>query len=67
MSSYPTDKNISYRKLDYYNQPIIVPFYIEHIMLVTHIISRQKIHFYIRQIFPFCLFCDVIPSIQGNA
>ncbi len=47
MSPNPAYINISYGKLNNYNQSVTVSSYIEYIMLVTDIVGSRKINFYI--------------------
>lgn len=67
MSPYPANENISHRKFNNYHQSIIIAFDVENIVLITDIVSRKKIDFNIRQVFPFCFFSYIIPAFKGYA
>ena len=61
--------NINTSHCEFYNddQPVIVAPNIENIVLIACIVSGRKVDFYIRQIFPFGLQRNMIPTLKGNA
>lgn len=53
MSANETNINKLYSEFYHYNQPVIISFNIEYIMLVTHIIHTIESLFYICKASPF--------------
>ena len=66
MRTHKAYENMSYCEFYYNNQPVFVSSDVKHIMLIAYIIGRRKVNLYIREIFPLCPFCCVIPSFEGR-
>ncbi len=64
MCSYKTNKNMSYSKLYNNHKTILITLNIKNIMLIAHVICCRKIFFDVRQISPYCAFCNVIPLFK---
>ena len=64
MSTHKSDEYMSYCELYDHYQTIFIAPDVKDIMLVPNVVCCGEVCLYIRQILPFCLFCDVIPSFK---
>ena len=64
MSTHKSDEDMPDCEFyDHYKSIFIAPD-VKDIMLVSNVVCCGEICLYIRQVLPFCLFCDVIPSFK---
>ena len=66
MGAYKADEDVADGEFNHYDKAVFVSFDVEDIVLVAYIVGCGKACFDIRQIFPFCLFRNVIPPFQGD-
>ena len=64
MSTHKSDEDMPDSELYNHHKSIFVAPDVEDIMLVTNIVCCGEVSLYIRQVLPFCHFCDVIPSFK---
>ena len=64
MRTHKSYEDMSDCELNNHYQTIFVTSYVKDIILVPNVVCCGKVYLYIRQVFPFCLFCDVIPSFK---
>ena len=65
MRTHKSNKDMSDCELYNHNQTIFVAPDIKDIMLIPNIVCCGEVSLYIRQVLPFCLFSDVIPSFES--
>ena len=66
MSPNETDINKLYREFYYYNQPVIITFDIEYVMLVAYVIHTVKRFLYIGKTRPLALLDYSGPFLQSH-
>ena len=66
MSADKTDKHQFYGKLDYHYQSVIVPPYVEHIMLVSYTVNTAEYLFHVSKASPLCFFHFLVPVFKGS-
>ena len=64
MSTHKSDEDMPNCELHNYHKSIFIAPDVKDIMLVSNVICCREVCLYIRQVLPFCLFCDVIPSFK---
>ena len=60
MSADKTDKHQFYGKLDYHYQSVIVPPYVEHIMLVSYTVNTAEYLFHLTSSLKKYQFCNTL-------
>ena len=64
MSTHKSDENMPDCELYDHNKSIFVAPNVKDIVLIPNVVCCWEVCFYIRQVLPFGLFCDVIPSFK---
>ncbi len=64
MRTYKSNEYMPNCELYDHNKTVFIAPDVKDIMLVPYVICRREVCLYIRQVPPFCLFCDVIPSFK---
>ena len=66
MCAYKTYQHEMHSKLHYGYKPEIIPLYIKHIMLISHIVNTIKRPAHIVEVFPLSRFNLLAPILQSG-